>query len=145
MSKRATIYVDEELHRALKIKAAAIDRTISEIVNEAIRRDLAEDADDLAVFEERADEPVRPFEERARALRVRESTIPFGLADYRRLEALAKAEGRSPAELMHEAFKEYAKRRASASRPTSLGAGHSGRGDLSERAEELLGGMGRDG
>jgi predicted transcriptional regulator len=124
--KRATIYVDEELHRALKVKAAALDRTISEIVNEAIRRDLAEDADDLA------------------ALRVSEPTIPFGLADYRRLEALAKAEGRSPAELMHEAFTEYAKSRATALQPTSLGAGHSGRGDLSERAEELLGEMGHD-
>lgn len=144
MRKRATIYVDEELHRALKVKAAALDRTISEIVNEAIRRELAEDADDLAAFEDSADEPVRPFEEIARALRVSEPTIPFGLADYRRLEALAKAEGRSPAELMHEVFTEYAKSRATALQPTSLGAGHSGRGDLSERAEELLGEMGHD-
>jgi predicted transcriptional regulator len=145
VAKRATIYVDEDLHRALKIKAAALERTISEIVSEAIQRDLAEDADDHAVFDDRANESVRPLEGITRALRVRESNIPLGLADYRRLEALAKAEGRSPAELMHEAFTEYAKRRASVSRPTSLGAGHSGRGDLSERAEDLLGEMGRDG
>jgi predicted transcriptional regulator len=144
MSKRATIYVDEELHRSLKIKAAALDRTISEIVNEAIRRELAEDADDLAAFEDLANEPVRPFGEVARTMRVSEPRVPFGLTDYRRLETLARAEGRSPAELMHEAFTEYAKRRATALQPTSLGAGHSGRGDLSERAEELLGGMGRD-
>jgi predicted transcriptional regulator len=144
MTKRATIYVDEGLHRALKIKAAALDRTISEIVNEAIRRELAEDADDLAAFDDRANEPVLPFEDVARVLRVSEPRVPFGLADYRRLETLAKAEGRSPAELMHEAFKEYAKSRATALQPTSLGAGHSGCGDLSERAEELLGGMGRD-
>ena len=144
MTKRATIYVDEELHRALKIKAAALDRTISEIVNEAIRRELAEDADDLAAFEDRADEPVRSFDEIARTLRVSEPRVPFGLADFRRLETLARAEGRSPAELMHQAFQEYAKQRAAALQPTSLGAGHSGRGDLSERAEELLGGMGRD-
>jgi predicted transcriptional regulator len=68
---RATIYLDEELHRALKIKAAATDQTISEIVNEAIRRDLAEDADDLAVFEDRAHEPVYAFEEVVRMLRER--------------------------------------------------------------------------
>ena len=68
---RATIYLDAELHRALKIKAAATDRTISEIVNEAVRRDLAEDADDLAAFEDRADEPVYAFEEVVRMLRER--------------------------------------------------------------------------
>jgi predicted transcriptional regulator len=71
MIKRATIYVDEDLHRALKLKAAATDRTISEIVNEAIRRDLAEDAEDLAVFEDRADEPVYAFEEVVKMLRER--------------------------------------------------------------------------
>jgi predicted transcriptional regulator len=68
---RATIYLDEELHRALKIKAAATDRTISEIVNEAVRRDLAEDAEDLAAFEDRANEPVYAFEEVVRMLRER--------------------------------------------------------------------------
>ena len=137
MVKRATIYVDEGLHRTLKIQAAAQERTISEIVTEAISRVLAED--------DTAGEPVRPLKEIARALRVRELSIPFGLADYRRIEALAKAEGRSPAELMHEAITQYAMRRASVLRPTSVGGGHSGRGDLSERAEELLGEMGRDG
>ena len=68
---RATIYLDEELHRALKIKAAATDRTISEIVSDAVRRDLAEDADDLAAFEDRADDPVYAFEEVVRMLRER--------------------------------------------------------------------------
>jgi predicted DNA-binding protein len=145
MSKRATIYVDEELHRALKIKAAVLDRTISEIVNEAIRRDLAEDTEDLAIFEDRAAEPVRPFEEITRVLLAAGVMGQVDLTDYRRLEALAKAEGRSAAELVRDAVTEYAKSRPSASRPTSLGAGHSGRGDLSERAEDLLAGMGRDG
>jgi predicted transcriptional regulator len=68
---RATIYFDGELHRALKMKAAATDRTISEIVNEAVRRDLAEDADDLAAFEETKDEPTYAFEEVVRVLRER--------------------------------------------------------------------------
>lgn len=71
MTKRSTIYLDEELHRALKIKAAATDRTISELVSEAVRRDLAEDAEDLAAFDERADEPSVAFEEVVRSLRER--------------------------------------------------------------------------
>jgi hypothetical protein len=49
-TKRATIYLDEDLHRALRMKSAVTDRTISDIVNEAVRRDLAEDAEDLAAF-----------------------------------------------------------------------------------------------
>lgn len=71
MSKRATVYLDEDLHRALKVKAVATDRTISEIVNEAVRRDLAEDAEDLAAFEDRADEATYTFEEVVRVLRDR--------------------------------------------------------------------------
>lgn len=71
MTKRTTIYLDEELHRALKMKAAATDRTISELVSEAVRRELAEDADDLEAFEERADEPSYAFENVVRTLRER--------------------------------------------------------------------------
>jgi len=54
--KRATVYLDSDLHRALRLKAAATDRSISEIVNEAVRRSLAEDAMDLAAIESRAAE-----------------------------------------------------------------------------------------
>jgi len=68
MSKRSTIYLDENLHRALKMKVAATDRTISDLVNEAVRRDLAEDAEDLAAFDERADEPSVAFEVVVRSL-----------------------------------------------------------------------------
>ena len=71
MSRRATVYLDEDLHRALKVRAAATDRTISEIVNEAVRRELAEDAEDLAAFVERADEASYAFEEVVRTLRER--------------------------------------------------------------------------
>ncbi len=71
MNRRATVYLDEELHRALRLKAAATDRTISEIVNEAVRRELAEDAEDLAAFDQRADETTYTFEEAVRALRER--------------------------------------------------------------------------
>ena len=49
-SKRATVYFDADLHQALRLKAAVSSRSISEIVNEAVRRSLAEDAEDLAAF-----------------------------------------------------------------------------------------------
>ena len=60
--KRATIYLDAGLHKALRVKAAETDRTISEIVSRAVRDSLAEDAEDLAAFETRKGEPNLPFE-----------------------------------------------------------------------------------
>lgn len=71
------------------------------------------------------------------------TTVYQDAADYRRLKALARAEGRSVAELIREAVAQYTTRRAGAAEPRSLGAGRSGRGDLSERAEELLEEMAR--
>jgi plasmid stability protein len=61
-TKRATVYLDEPLHRALRLKAAETERSISELVNEAVRQALAEDADDLAAIEARKSEPTRSFE-----------------------------------------------------------------------------------
>ena len=61
-TKRATIYLDPALHKALRIKAAETSRSMSEIVNEAIKQALAEDAEDLAAFEMRANEPLVSFE-----------------------------------------------------------------------------------
>jgi plasmid stability protein len=61
--KRSTVYLDAELHRALKIKAAETEYSVSELVNEAVRNALAEDAIDLAAIEERKNEPRLPFEE----------------------------------------------------------------------------------
>lgn len=72
------------------------------------------------------------------------TTVYLDEADYRRLKALARAEGRTAAELVREAVSEFTRRRAGPGRPRSLGAGRSGRKDLSERAEELLDGMGRE-
>lgn len=71
------------------------------------------------------------------------TTLYLPEADYRRLKALARREGRATAELVREAVAEYARRRGGTRLPRSLGAGRSGRGDLSERAESLLEGMGR--
>ena len=69
VTKRATVYFAPEIHRALRLKAAATDRPISEIVNDAVRCSLAEDADDLAAFEERAGEPSLDFEAVVKDLR----------------------------------------------------------------------------
>jgi plasmid stability protein len=61
--KRATVYFDPGLHKALRIKAAQTERSLSDLVNTAIRQALAEDAEDLAAFEERAQEPNLAFED----------------------------------------------------------------------------------
>ena len=61
--KRATVYLDSDLHRALKIKSAQSDRTLSELVNFAVRQSLAEDHEDLSAFDERKDEPNLDFED----------------------------------------------------------------------------------
>lgn len=60
--KRATVYFDPVLHRALRLKAAETDRSMSDLVNEAVRQSLAEDAADLLAFDERRDEPELSFE-----------------------------------------------------------------------------------
>jgi hypothetical protein len=57
-----------DLHRALRLKAPASDRSVSEIVSEAIRLCLAENAADLAVFEERKDEATEAFDDFAERL-----------------------------------------------------------------------------
>ena len=72
------------------------------------------------------------------------TTVYLDAADYRRLKVLAGAEGRSTAELVRTAVAEYARRRTPRTLPGSLGAGQSGDGSLSERAEELLDGLGHD-
>jgi hypothetical protein len=71
------------------------------------------------------------------------TTVYLDPADYRRLKALAKAQGRPAAELVREAVAAYARKHAAPVLPSSIGAGSSGRPDLSERAEQLLEGMGR--
>ena len=69
--KRATFYFDSDIHQALRVKAAETDRSISEIVNEAVKRGLAEDAEDLAAFEERDHEPNLLFEDILKDLKQR--------------------------------------------------------------------------
>lgn len=69
--KRVTVYFDTEVHRALRLKAAETERSVSDLVNDAVRQSLAEDADDLAAFEDRAGEPSLSFEKVVRELRGR--------------------------------------------------------------------------
>lgn len=72
------------------------------------------------------------------------TTVYLVSADYRALKGLARREGRYPAELVREAIAEYVVRREAASRPRSIGAGRSREGDVAERAEEYLAGLGSD-
>lgn len=68
-AKRATVYLDPALHNALKLKAFETSCSISDLVNTAIRQALAEDADDLAAFDERAGEPLISYDEMVKRLR----------------------------------------------------------------------------
>ncbi len=70
-TKRATIYMDPELHRVLRLKAAEVERSISDLVNDAVRRSLFEDAEDLAEFELRTAETSLGFEEVLKDLKAR--------------------------------------------------------------------------
>lgn len=69
--KRATIYFEPEIHRALRLKAAELDETISDLVNDAVKASLAEDALDLEVMAVRETEPEVPFEDFVRDLKRR--------------------------------------------------------------------------
>ena len=69
--KRATVYLDAGLHRALRVKAAETEASVSQLVNAAVRQSLAEDAADLAAFEARAKEPSLAFEAVLKDLRRR--------------------------------------------------------------------------
>jgi hypothetical protein len=68
-TKRATVYLEEALHRALRLKAAETDRSVSDLVNDAVKQSLAEDAEDLSAFDDRASEPDLPFEDVVKRLR----------------------------------------------------------------------------
>lgn len=69
LSKRSTIYLDPALHQALRIKAIETSRSMSDLVNEAVKEALAEDAEDLSAFEERAHEPVISYEQMVKRLK----------------------------------------------------------------------------
>jgi len=68
-AKRATIYFDPELHKALKLKAVETSRSVTDLVNEAVRGALSEDAEDIIAFEERKNEPLISYEQLVKRLK----------------------------------------------------------------------------
>ncbi len=68
-TKRTTIYLDPDLHKALRLKAITVSRSVSELVNDAVRECLAEDAEDIAAFEERMKEPLISYAEMIKRLK----------------------------------------------------------------------------
>lgn len=61
-AKRSTIYIDPDILKALKLKAVETSRSVSDLVNEAVRESLAEDAEDLAAFDARVSEPLISYD-----------------------------------------------------------------------------------
>jgi post-segregation antitoxin (ccd killing protein) len=68
-AKRATVYLDPDLHKALRLKAVETSQSISELINNAVREALAEDAEDIAAFEKRAGEPLISYDEMVKRLK----------------------------------------------------------------------------
>jgi len=69
LTKRSTIYLDPSLHKALRLKSIETSKSMSELINEAVKRLLAEDVEDLAAFEERSQEPLISFEDMLKDLK----------------------------------------------------------------------------
>ena len=70
-TKRATIYLYPELHHALRLKSVETNRSISDMVNEAVQLSLAEDAEDLEALSNRDKEPDLLFEDVVKDLKRR--------------------------------------------------------------------------
>jgi post-segregation antitoxin (ccd killing protein) len=68
-TKRSTVYLDSTLHKALRIKSIETSRSMSDLINEAVRESIAEDAEDLAIFDDRADEPLISYDEMVKRLK----------------------------------------------------------------------------
>lgn len=68
-TKRSTVYLDSTLHKALRLKSLETSRSMSDLINEAIRESIAEDAEDLAIFDQRADEPLISYDEMVKRLK----------------------------------------------------------------------------
>ena len=68
-AKRATVYLDPELHKALRLKAVETSCSVSELVNNAVKEALTEDLEDIAAFKERVGEPLIAYDEMVKRLR----------------------------------------------------------------------------
>jgi len=72
LTKRATVYLDPDLHKALRLQSIETSQSVSELINNAIRDELMEDANDLAMFEKRKNEPSLNFEDFVKELKLDE-------------------------------------------------------------------------
>jgi hypothetical protein len=68
-TKRTTIYLDPDLHKALRLKAIALSQSVSELINSAVSESLAEDAEDIAAFENRVKEPLVSYDDMVKRLK----------------------------------------------------------------------------
>ena len=68
-TKRTTIYLDPALHKTLRLKAVVVSKSISELINEAVKESLTEDYEDINAFEERAGEPLISYDEMIKSLK----------------------------------------------------------------------------
>lgn len=68
-AKRATVYFDPAIHKALKLKSIETSKSISQLVNAAVKETLAEDAEDITAFEDRTNEPLISFSEMVKRLK----------------------------------------------------------------------------
>jgi ribbon-helix-helix protein len=71
------------------------------------------------------------------------TTVYLDRESYTRLKSIARARRCPPAQLVREAVAQYAAREMPERKPRSIGAGNSGRRNLSERDEDLLARMPR--
>ena len=69
IARRSTVYFQPQIHKALRLKSATTQRSISDIVNDAVRQALREDQEDLMAFEERSDEPIITYDELLKTLK----------------------------------------------------------------------------
>ena len=69
LTKRSTIYLNPDLHQALRLKSIETSQSMSEIINSILKNALSEDAEDLEAFEKRADEPLISYEEMVKKLK----------------------------------------------------------------------------
>lgn len=69
LSKRSTVYLDPSIHQALRIKSIETSRSMSDLINEALKDALTEDLEDFAAFEERTAEPLISYEQMIKRLK----------------------------------------------------------------------------
>jgi hypothetical protein len=67
--KRSTVYLDARLHKALRLKSVETARSMSDLINDAVKESLSEDAEDLAAFQQRRGEPLLAFEDMLKELK----------------------------------------------------------------------------